>query len=135
MIYADMGLIRAILISDPFQSVCWPCVFWNWERGRLKGGTGLKVGVGFTLLPLLDFNIEYRSITNKELDISNGPATLNLDYNAVIVGFSLPFTLKFKYYPLIVLSVRFCVLIFFPKRVLVFLPWIHHRDCPNYLVQ
>ena len=63
------------------------------EELDLKGGTGPKVGIGFTLLPLLDFNIEYRSITYKELEISNGLATLNLDYNAIMVGFSLPFTL------------------------------------------
>ncbi len=63
------------------------------EDLKVKGGTGPKVGVGFTLLPLLDFNIEYRSITYKELDSSNGQGKLNLDYNAIMVGFSLPFTL------------------------------------------
>jgi hypothetical protein len=63
------------------------------EDYKLKGGTGPKVGVGFTLLPLLDFNIEYRSITYQELDILNGAAKVNMDYNAVMVGFSLPFTL------------------------------------------
>ena len=63
------------------------------EDLKVKGGTGPKVGVGFTLLPLLDFNIEYRSITYQELDFSNNQAKLNLDYNAIMVGFSLPFTL------------------------------------------
>jgi hypothetical protein len=63
------------------------------EDYNLKGGTGPKVGLGFTLLPLLDLNIEYRSITYKELDVSNSQAKLNLDYNAIMVGFSLPFTL------------------------------------------
>ncbi len=60
---------------------------------NFKNGTGPKVGLGFTLLPLLDLNIEYRSIAYKEMDISNGLATLKMDYNAVMVGLSLPFTL------------------------------------------
>ena len=63
------------------------------EDFKVKGGTGPKVGVGFTLLPLLDFNIEYRSIKYAELDVQNGAATFNMDYNAIMVGFSLPFTL------------------------------------------
>ena len=63
------------------------------EDFKLKGGTGPKVGLGFTLLPLLDLNIEYRSITYKELDVLNGLASVNMDYNAIMVGFSLPFTL------------------------------------------
>jgi hypothetical protein len=60
---------------------------------KLKGGTGPKVGVGFTLLPFLDFNIEYRSIKYEEKEFESGAALLNLDYNAIMVGFSLPFTL------------------------------------------
>jgi hypothetical protein len=57
-----------------------------------KGGTGPKIGVGLTLLPFLDFNVEYRSITYKEEDLGSG-VNLNVDYNAVMVGFSLPFVL------------------------------------------
>ncbi len=58
----------------------------------IKGGTGPKIGVGLTLLPFLDFNVEYRSITYKEEDLGSG-VNLNKDYNAVMVGFSLPFVL------------------------------------------
>ena len=58
----------------------------------IKGGTGPKIGVGLTLLPFLDFNVEYRSITYKEEDLGSG-VNRNVDYNAVMVGFSLPFVL------------------------------------------
>jgi hypothetical protein len=60
-----------------------------------KNGTGPKVGIGFTLLPFLDINLEYRSITYEELEttFSGTPTNLNADYNAVMLGFSLPFVL------------------------------------------
>ncbi len=59
---------------------------------KYKGGTGPKVGVGFTLLPFLDINLEYRSISYEEND-DFSPTTIEADYNAVMLGFSLPFTL------------------------------------------
>lgn len=57
----------------------------------LKGGTGLKLGVGLTLLPFLDFNVEYRNIKYDSQKASG--LTLDHDYNAIMVGFSLPFVL------------------------------------------
>jgi hypothetical protein len=60
---------------------------------EFKSGTGPKVGVGLTLLPFLDFNIEYRSITYEEKEFEGGAALFNVDYNAIMVGFSLPFVL------------------------------------------
>lgn len=60
---------------------------------KVSGGTGPKFGVGFTMLPFLDLNIEYRSVKyDQEKDISAG-TDLNLDYNAIMVGISLPFTI------------------------------------------
>lgn len=59
----------------------------------LKSGSGPKVGIGFTLLPFLDINVEYRSISYAIIeDISPG-VDIQPDYNAVMVGFSLPFVL------------------------------------------
>lgn len=58
-----------------------------------KNGSGPKVGIGLTLLPFLDINLEYRSIKYEELEVSNGLANVNADYNAVMLGFSLPFVL------------------------------------------
>lgn len=60
---------------------------------KFKNGTGPKIGVGFTLLPFLDINLEYRSIKYEELEISAGAANVNADYNAVMLGISLPFVL------------------------------------------
>ncbi len=56
-----------------------------------KGGTGPKVGLGITLLPFLDFNIDYRSITY-DSEKADG-VTFDANYNAIMVGFSLPFVL------------------------------------------
>lgn len=64
------------------------------ESINLTGGTGPKVGVGFTILPFLDLNIEYRNIkyeTNDEDLPAN--AELDADYQAVMFAVSLPFTI------------------------------------------
>lgn len=64
---------------------------------ELKSGSGPKVGIGLTLLPFLDMNIEYRSVTYKTNEDIYAPVTSGVDvdfnYNAVMVGFSLPFVL------------------------------------------
>ncbi len=62
---------------------------------KFKNGSGPKVGIGFTLLPFLDINLEYRSITYEELETTSNatPVNINTDYNAVMLGFSLPFVL------------------------------------------
>jgi hypothetical protein len=58
-----------------------------------SGGTGPKFGVGFTILPFLDLNIEYRSVKYEtEKDVPAG-TNIDADYSAVMVGVSLPFTL------------------------------------------
>ena len=62
---------------------------------KLKSGSGPKIGVGLTLLPFLDMNIEYRSITystNKDI-LGNTGVDADFNYNAVMVAFSLPFVL------------------------------------------
>ena len=55
----------------------------------LEGGTGPKIGVGITLLPFLDFNIEYRTVKYDEVDLGSG-VNFDSDYSAIMVGFSLP---------------------------------------------
>ncbi len=59
---------------------------------KLKSGTGPKLGVGFTVLPFLDLNLEYRSIKYEEKDLG-ALGKLNADYQAVMFGISLPFTI------------------------------------------
>lgn len=58
---------------------------------NLKGGTGPKIGVGFTLLPFLDINLEYRRITYDTKE--EGPVSIDSDYSATMLSFSLPFTI------------------------------------------
>jgi len=60
---------------------------------KFSGGSGPKLGLGLTLLPFLDFNIEYRQVKYEtEKDVVAG-LNVDLDYSAIMVGFSLPFTL------------------------------------------
>lgn len=67
------------------------------EDTDLESGSGPKVGIGLTLLPFLDMNIEYRSVTYKTNEDALAPSfsgvDIDFDYNAIMVGFSLPFTL------------------------------------------
>lgn len=57
----------------------------------LKGGTGPKLGVGFTLLPFLDINLEYRRISYDT--VKEDGVSLDADYSATMLSFSLPFTI------------------------------------------
>lgn len=59
----------------------------------LKSGTGFKAGVGFTLLPFLDINVEYRKGTFDEFKAGAFKSENNIDYNAYMISLSLPFTI------------------------------------------
>lgn len=58
----------------------------------LEGGSGPKIGVGFTLLPFLDINLEYRRITYDTYDLP-ASTSFDADYSATMLSFSLPFTI------------------------------------------
>ncbi len=62
---------------------------------EFEKGTGPKFGVGFTVLPFLDINVEYRKITYDTYEGTDNGVDFNIDadYSAVMVGISLPFTL------------------------------------------
>lgn len=60
---------------------------------NLNGGVGPKLGIGFTLLPFLDLNIEYRSVkyaTEKDVKLTDD---MDAKYETIMFGVSLPFTL------------------------------------------
>lgn len=59
----------------------------------LKSGSGLKAGLGFTLLPFLDINFEYRRGSFDEWKLGNQKIDSKVDYNAFMIGLSLPFTI------------------------------------------
>lgn len=58
-----------------------------------KGGTGPKFGVGTTILPFLDINLEYRKISYDERKVSGVTSDTDDKYSSVLLSISLPFTL------------------------------------------
>lgn len=61
----------------------------NNDKVEFSKGTGMKLGVGFTMLPFLDINLEYRKGTFTELNDSD----TDTDYSAYMLGVSLPFNI------------------------------------------
>lgn len=55
----------------------------NEKSENLNGGTGYKLGVGFTLLPLLDINLDYRQISFND----------SFDVDTMMLSLSMPFDL------------------------------------------
>ncbi len=56
-------------------------------------GSGTKFGIGFTGLPFVDINLEYRSITYGDGKISGTKLGYEQEYDAYMLSFSLPFVL------------------------------------------
>lgn len=59
----------------------------------LSSGTGFKAGLGFTLLPFLDINLEYRKGTFTTLKTAGYKFNTDVDYNVYMISLSLPFQL------------------------------------------
>ena len=60
---------------------------------ELSSGSGMKAGVGFTGLPFIDLNIEYRKGTYDEFKISGQDQDEKVDFSSILFSVSLPFTL------------------------------------------
>jgi hypothetical protein len=60
---------------------------------ELNKGSGTKVGVGFTGLPFVDLNIEYRTGSFKEYDSGNTTFDDKTSYKSIMLSASLPFNL------------------------------------------
>jgi hypothetical protein len=60
---------------------------------KFSDGSGVKVGVGFTLLPFLDINVEYRKGTFGEFKAGSTKENVDTDFSGLMVGLSLPFVL------------------------------------------
>ena len=59
----------------------------------LEKGSGAKFGVGFTGLPFININLEYRKITYDEIKVGSVELSDEYGYNAYMISLSLPFTL------------------------------------------
>lgn len=60
---------------------------------KLKDGTGTKFGVGFTGLPFVDINFEYRKGEFDSGKIGSANLAEKSKYEAFMIGVSLPFVL------------------------------------------
>lgn len=60
---------------------------------EFNDGSGMKLGVGTTLLPFLDINFEYRQGTFSEIKTAGIKQDKDTDYSAYMLSVSLPFNL------------------------------------------
>jgi hypothetical protein len=60
---------------------------------KFTDGTGMKLGVGFTGLPFIDINLEYRKGTFGEYKLGNTKQDIDTNYSAYMLSLSLPFVL------------------------------------------
>lgn len=65
----------------------------NGNKVELSEGAGTKLGVGFTVLPFLDINVEYRRGTFDETKIGGVKTGKETDYQSYMLAVSLPFTI------------------------------------------
>ena len=65
----------------------------NGDVAEFEKGSGTKVGLGFTGLPFLDINFEYRAGTFKDYKLGSTEMDTDMDYNTWFLGLSLPFNL------------------------------------------
>ncbi len=56
-------------------------------------GTGAKFGIGFTGLPFVNINLEYRKISYDETKVGSLELNSDFGYNAYMLSISLPFTI------------------------------------------
>ena len=63
------------------------------QKISLEGGSGTKLGVGFTILPFLDINLEYRKVSFDDYKFAGSKVNDKATYDTVMLGLSLPFVL------------------------------------------
>lgn len=66
---------------------------YNGQKLELSKGSGTKVGVGFTGLPLVDINVEYRKGTFTDYKFGGTDFDLDVNYSSIMIGISLPFVI------------------------------------------
>lgn len=61
-------------------------------KAKLEGGSGTKIGIGFTGLPFVDINVEYRRGTYDDVKLG-GTKGKDMDFSATMISLSLPLNL------------------------------------------
>ncbi len=59
----------------------------------LSKGTGSKFGLGFTGLPFIDINIEYRTATLNQMSYGGTDYDTEINYSSILLGLSVPITI------------------------------------------
>lgn len=62
----------------------------NNNKYEFSNGSGQKAGIGFTMLPFLDINLEYRRGTFGEKKVANVKDKEDTNYQSIMIGVSLP---------------------------------------------
>ncbi len=63
------------------------------EKYEFSNGSGMKAGIGFTGIPFLDINLEYRRGTFDEAKVAGDEdEDVSADYQSVLLSLSLPLT-------------------------------------------
>jgi len=65
----------------------------NGDKVELTKGSGMKAGLGFTMLPFVDINLEYRKGTFDQVEVDGVESDDGATYESVMVGLSLPLNL------------------------------------------
>jgi hypothetical protein len=65
----------------------------NGDKMELSKGSGYKAGLGFTGLPFLNINVEYRSGTFDEVKVGTVELDEGATYQSIMLGLSLPISL------------------------------------------
>ncbi len=65
----------------------------NGDSSTLKKESGTKLGVGFTGLPFIDINLEYRRATWTEFSSGGTDYDGKFSYSTIMLGLSVPFTI------------------------------------------
>ena len=64
----------------------------NSQKVKLSDGSGTKFGIGFTGLPIIDINLEYRSGEFDQYEVNGAKTDNKTSYNSLFLGLSAPFT-------------------------------------------
>lgn len=65
----------------------------NSQSVDLSKGTGSKLGLGFTGLPFIDINFEYRTGTINQMSYGGTDYDTEINYSSLMLGLSVPFTI------------------------------------------